>query len=190
MADLGITAATDLSPLDSLERLERVRLSGFDARTHEPARSRLEARNVIVDERAGATRAPAHPFGDPNLKLAVIDHLVDSAQLTLPPLVAIDEYELDAENLDRLLAVPLSSEQLASIVELSWSGAGTGHVAHLLWPQFDGEDDTFAIRSLRGIEHLPNLERLVLEYAVAEGGLDATELARLRARGVVVELIA
>jgi hypothetical protein len=120
------------------------------------------------------------------LGLAVLDALCAAGLLTLPPLAPIDAYELDRENLDRLLAIPLTDAQLAAVVELRWAGGGM-RIQHLLWPQFDGESDALAIRSLHGVERLPGLRVLRLHAGAYQADAGETELVqRLRGRGVEI----
>lgn len=183
-AYLGVTPATDLAPLEACPALRRVVLRGLDEASHGAARARLEARGVVVDA-AGLPRPSPAPFKDPILRLAVLDALHTSGRIELPPLIALDELRLDEEHLQRLLRLPISSEQLESIEELVWSGGGM-ELQHLVWPQFDGESDDFVIRSLGGLDALPNLRSLVLQWMDVE--YDAGVLAALEARGVSVQI--
>jgi Family of unknown function (DUF6892) len=179
---LGITATTDLGPLERAPSLRRVVLRGLDEAAHANTRARLESRGVIVDV-ADLPRPAPTPFVDPNLKLAVLEALADRVEL--PELIALDEFELDEPYLQRLPALPLSPEQLASVESLTWAGGGMA-LQHRVWPQFDGESDEFAIRSLAGLEALPNLRSLVLQWMSVD---HAPELLQaLRDRGVAVQI--
>jgi hypothetical protein len=60
---------------------------------------------------------------------------------------------------DRLLAVDLSPEQLASVTLLSNECC---HTHFMVMPNWDGEGDEFDLTSLVGIEALTNLEGLQL----------------------------
>lgn len=183
---LRINSETDLTPLENCAELGRVRLEGFDEKAHAAVRARLEARGVLVDLTEGTH--DASPFEDPNLKLAVLEELEFQGLLEVPQLIAIDELELDVPHFRRVVSLPLSAEQLAAVTELRWSLGGQ-KLQHLVWPQYDGESDDFAIRSLAGLEALPNLKLLELDGMGREEAFDQQQLTALRARGVDVRLL-
>ena len=182
---VGVTPSTSLAPLLRCANLKRVRLEGYAASSHAPVRAELEARGVVVDVATSEQPSGSAPFADPMLKLAVLEALSSQGELELPALVPIDEYELDRENLGRLLAIELTTAQLAAVEELVWE-CGCMTLDQLVWPQFDGETDEFAIRSLAGIDALPCLRALRLAGAKVDES--SAELAALRARGVEVDL--
>lgn len=184
---LGITPGTDLTPLLACQRLRRARLDGFEQAAHGQVSDALRANGVVVDAVSEGVTTPA-PFLDPNLKLAVLQALAERGMVELPALIAIDEFELDRENLNRLLIIPLCPAQLEAVVELSWMGAGM-KLQHAVFPQFDGEGKCFYVRSLRGIEALPNLRKLTLQYCTVEAELEADILNALQARGVEVVIL-
>jgi hypothetical protein len=181
---VGITAATSLEPLLACSGLRRVRLDGFEPAAHGAVREALEARGIAVDIVSDAPPEGA-PFGDPMLKLAVLEALAGAGAVELPALVAIDAYEIDREHLARLLALPLDDAQLAAVEELHWAGGGM-ELQHLVWPQYDGESDEFRIHALAGIDALPNLRAVYLDSTVFDPGSE--ELAALRERGIDVEV--
>jgi hypothetical protein len=163
LLEIGVTPTTDLAPLRACRALRRIRLLGAGAPAHVDDLDALARAGVVIDG-VGDRRPPdLRPFVDRNLKLAVLDELVRLGAIALPDLIPIDEYELDEDNLDRLLAISLTSTDLARIEELSWEGGGRP-IQHLVWPQFDGESDEFALRDLTGIEALPNLKRVEVDF--------------------------
>lgn len=120
---------------------------------------------------------------DPMLKLALLGALADEGLRPLdwerlrrefPP--ELDDFErddpdaepdeLDADyafnaNLARHLdAQGVSTAELARLTRLTWPDP---NVQGGLWPQWDGEDETFDLTDLRGLEHCTGLEYLDLE---------------------------
>jgi tetratricopeptide (TPR) repeat protein len=115
---------------------------------------------------------------DDNFKLAILDTLLRNGLITAVDAVAEDEYEASHSVKWKWLEIEPTPEQLATITCLFWEG---GHqVQHSIWPQWDGEDDTFDILSLTGIERLPNLEELVVPSSKLFTLLPLAHLTRLR----------
>jgi hypothetical protein len=156
-----LTPSASITPLLALPALRRVVLRGIHPRAHQEDLQALEARGVVVDRWPPPDPMPCAPFVDPMLKLAVIEALVKQGRLAVPPLVPVDEFQLDLAHLARLVAMPLSKDQLAAVHELRWGGGGM-QMQHLVWPQYTGEEegDPFAIRTLTGIEALTGLRRV------------------------------
>jgi len=176
---LGVSADADLSPLLELRALQRLDLRGAGAETHQAVLRQLAERGVLLDRDLPALSEVSAPFADPNLKLAVIDHVRrDDLPASLP---AFDEYVLDEANLTRVLALPITADDLAGIEELAWKEGGR-EVQHLVYPQWHGEADTFSIRTLAGIEHLPRLRQL----ACRTRHIPPAEIEALIARDVIV----
>lgn len=176
---LGVTAGADLAPLLDLPALERVAVTGpLEA----PARrvlDELSSRGVLVDDPAPDWAALSAPFVDRNLKLALVNELRgDDLPESWP---TFDEYALDEGHLARVLAMPLGADEIEAVEELTWDEGGLP-LHHLVYPQWGGEDDTFALTSLAGIEALASLCQLAC-YARA---LPEAELDALVARSVVV----
>jgi hypothetical protein len=182
---VGVPAATSLDPLLALPSLRRVRLDGFDAAAHGAACAELSRRGVVVDVVSNDPPSGA-PFSDPMLKLAVLEALAGAGLVELPPLIPIDEDELDQAHLGRLLAIPLGEGQLAAVETLCWAGGGMS-IQHLVWPQYDGESEAFSIRTLAGIELMPNLRAVELDAGALDPGSE--ELSALRARGIEVTVL-
>ncbi|MEV4134799.1 hypothetical protein AB0J72_21825 [Dactylosporangium sp. NPDC049742] len=174
LLSLGVTPATDLRPLLDCPRLTRVDVPA-PAAQHDVLVA-LAARGVHVDQLLPARDAA--PFGNPILKLAVLDLL--GVPLPLPE--PFDEYTLDDANLTRVLAIELTQQQLDSVERLHWTGGGYD-IQHAVWPQWDGETGEFDLRSLRGIESLRNLKHLQVTPLSL---LPPADLAALRATGVTV----
>jgi hypothetical protein len=176
---LGVERGADLRPLLALPGLARVCISG---ELDEPGRlvlAQLAERGVLVDDPAPDWAALSAPFADRNLKLAVVNAL--HARALPGSFPQFDEYRLDEANLARVLALPAPGAALASIEALTWDEGGLG-VHHLVYAQWDGEDDTFSFRSLGGLERLTALRRL----ACYTRCLAASELDAAVSRGVVV----
>lgn len=188
---VGVTSGTDLAPLLRCPGLRRVRLHGFDEKAHGECRDQLSERGVHVDPCRPSNITS--PFRDANLQLAVLDTLWCAGKLELPELFVIDEFEFDQENYNRLLRVELRAEHLASVTKLFWAGGGM-KIQHLIWPQWSGEpqhsdeEPPYDIRSLRGIEMLPNLQELKLAHCTAPSTLETDLLDALRLRGVQVKI--
>jgi hypothetical protein len=138
---------------------------------------------------------------DPNLKLAVVEALLRAGQLSLDRTASQPEPADEAVR-QHYLGVPVSAEQLASIRALVWGGGM--EVQHAIWPDWDGEDESFDLVDLRGIEALTGLEELTLLSAASiadlgplealrslrkvrlPSGAEGAVVERLRARGVEV----
>ncbi|GIJ44228.1 hypothetical protein Val02_11140 [Virgisporangium aliadipatigenens] len=171
----------DLTPLLDCPELKRVHFtqSLFRNPTHDVLRT-LVARGVQVDSLIPGASEALEPFECDNLKLAVIDAL--ESQVELPTTYFFDEYSYDDDNLDAVLATPVTREQLDTIEVLSWLGGGHT-TTHLVWAQFDGESDEFEIESLVGIEALRNLKALRTSVEL----VPAEQVEALKARGVSVD---
>lgn len=114
---------------------------------------------------------PGLPFADPNLKLVVLNELVQAGvvdlgnadELAMHVLQRCVNLEAEGAQLipeiyDYLLRYPLSEEQLARVQSLCFDGGLD--IYFLIWPRWDGETDEFSVRSLSGIERCPNLRKL------------------------------
>ena len=178
---VGLAEGAPLGPLLSCPGLQRVRLEGAVDWEH-PALTELEARGVFVDrplDRGAASR----PFGDVMLKLAVLDALAAQDRISLPELPpAIDPQRLDEGNLDRLLTIELEPSALAGLTHLRWEGGGHA-LQHLVYEDFHGEDETFFLRDLSGIDALSGLRALRVSPLST---LPVAQLEALRARGLEV----
>ncbi len=99
---------------------------------------------------------------DPALRLAIVDALDRARKLDLravPP--ATHECRINPGPLRALVNLALTDRALAGITEMWWEGGGS-KIQHLVWPQWHGEDDTFYVHSLAGIEALTGLKKLTL----------------------------
>ncbi|MET7397521.1 leucine-rich repeat domain-containing protein [Dactylosporangium sp. NPDC005572] len=179
---LGVPPDADLTPLLACDGLKRVHIAAAGV-LHPPGHevlAALAARGVQVDNLLPDPVAAAAPFGDPILKLAVLDTLQRTVEL--PPTYFFDEFEFDEDNLARLMAVAVPQAELDTVETLSWLGGGHA-TAHMVWAQWDGESDEFSIRSLAGVEALRNLRKLALTPLAL---LPERQIAQLRARGITV----
>ena len=107
-------------------------------------------------------RARPRPM-EANLRLAILNALVEAGKLVLPALKSRDPYKPDPSILKKVLGLRPTPRDLASLDTLSWE-AGF-EIQHLIWNQWDGEDDFFDVTRLDGIEVLAGLKRLDLELA-------------------------
>ncbi|WP_144127077.1 DUF6892 domain-containing protein [Catellatospora sichuanensis] len=180
---VGVPPDADLTPLLACDQLKRVRIgcaAGLLPAGHEVLAA-LAARGVQVDNFLPDPVEAAAPFGDPILKLAVLDRLQGSVEL--PPMYFFDEFEFDEGNLARLMAVVIPQAALDTVDILGWFAGGGYDTAHMVWHQWDGESDEFYIRSLAGVEALRNLRELDLTPLAV---LPEHQIAQLRARGIKV----
>lgn len=114
------------------------------------------------------------PFSDINFKLAVLSALIENGIIDLgaPPQLAAHvlgrEFDVGREGyrpipevLDYLARYPLTPEMLSAVETFDLDGGGP--IYHHIWHFWHGEDDTFDVRSLQGIEHCINIR----EFGVA-----------------------
>ncbi|MEU2662148.1 hypothetical protein [Micromonospora sp. NPDC007220] len=179
---LGVPPDADLAPLLACHRLKRVRIgcAGVLHPAGHEVLAALAGRGVQVDNFLPDPVEAAAPFGDPILKLAVLDRLRNSVEL--PPTYFFDEFAFDEGNLARLMTVAIPQAELDTVESLSWLGGGHA-TAHMVWQQWDGESDEFRIRSLAGVEALRNLRELKVTPLAL---LPEHQIAQLRARGITV----
>ncbi len=107
---------------------------------------------------------------DPNLKLAILEALIHDGHLALADLEPADPEQRDEKIRKHYLKLPLAPEQLAQVKTLRWGGGM--QIQHAIWPEWDGEDDTFDLRDLKGIELLGNLEVISFVSAFAVDDLE------------------
>jgi hypothetical protein len=99
---------------------------------------------------------------DPALRLAVVDTLSNARKLDLGGVPrATSQNRVNVKTLHALVALAVPDTALAAITELWWEGGGH-KLQHVIWPQWHGEDDTFYVHSLAGIDGLAGLKRLTL----------------------------
>lgn len=125
---------------------------------------------------------PAHHLPTPNLKLAVIDALVQAGAIDLGTPQQLAEHVLgrpidlrsEGDRLlqpvyDYLVRYPLTVTQLDSVEVLTFDGA-LG-IYEYIWYLWDGESDEFDISSIDGIEHCRNLRRVNANALVSDDRL-------------------
>ncbi|WP_249123504.1 MULTISPECIES: hypothetical protein [unclassified Bradyrhizobium] len=136
-----------------------------------------------------ASGAAAAPFIDVNFKLAVLSSLLDAKAIDLGtpqqlaahalgrPVDLDDEgYALIPQARDYLARYPLTEDLLAAVERLEFDGGATIYpYVQYFW---DGEDDTFTIGDIAGIEKCPNLTELRIISMI--DGIDARQLVPLR----------
>lgn len=150
-------------------------------------KKRKGSRRASVPKANAKAKAKTHSTGggreagpaDPNLRLAIIDALVRAKRLSLSVPEARKRDAADAKVREALVRTPLTAELLGSLTELTWHG---GHdIQHRIWPEWDGENDTFDIRDLAGIEALANLQKLDLMLLDVK---DSSSHARTASRAI------
>jgi hypothetical protein len=115
---------------------------------------------------------PGAPFADPNLKLVVIDALMNSGHIDLGGSVEFlssmlgRRYNPESDPqwlykcqpaVDYLVRYPLTPEHLAAVETLCFDGGNS--IYEYAWPGWDGESEDFNVRRLDGLGLLPNLRK-------------------------------
>lgn len=77
-------------------------------------------------------------------------------------------------------SIAFTKDDLLKVENLTFDGGL--EIYALLLPEWDGEDDTFDIHSIKGIEHLPNLK--TVEYISI---IDETLIEDIKKMGIKVE---
>lgn len=129
------------------------------------------------------------PFADVNLKLAVLSALDEQGVIDLgqPPQLAdhvlgrkfdvgSEGYKPVPEVLDYLARYPLDPQKLAALETLNLDGGSS--IYHHIWHFWHGEDNTFDISVLDGIENCANLRELNVASMLSP--VDVSLLTRLR----------
>jgi hypothetical protein len=75
-----------------------------------------------------------------------------------------------------LLAEPITEAQLEQLRLIHWDGGDEIH--HLIWESWDGEDETFDVHDLTGIEQCTALEQI--EFTSGLSASDLTPLSSLQ----------
>ena len=83
---------------------------------------------------------------------------------------------------DALLAIPISDEQLARLPLLQWDGGNDIHA--LIWENWRGEDETFDVRDLGGVERCVALREIAFT-----SGLQASDLSPLAGLASLTEVM-
>jgi hypothetical protein len=133
--------------------------------------------------------APLSVIEDDNLRLAVIDRLMETN--VLPPFDRGEflrgreddddrDYEYCRDVADALLEQPITAEQCAAVRELYWE-AGNNDIIFTIWTCWGGESDEFTVRSLEGLDKaLPNLESLSITICTIDDLSPLSGFTRLR----------
>lgn len=130
-------------------------------------------------------------FGDFHFKLLVIDALLTNEpsfekELTKMEKKYVTPYEWDMdlgpikEMVNFFQELEFTKEDLEKVEELYFDMEN--EVYTLIWPDWDGEDGTFDVRSAEGLENLPSLKR-VYDYGLARPEV----LETLRQSGIAIE---
>ncbi|RYC52467.1 DUF6892 domain-containing protein [Flagellimonas olearia] len=166
---IGISALCSLDPTLEMKSLKRLFVHGEISDKNMSVIWELRENNVTVDlmdDLEFNLENWAKPFSDMNVKLAVLDKLSNEDKIELPKLFYFSEYCFDVFNLKRVLQVDIE-KQLDIIESLEWEGGGR-NIQHCVYPQWDGEDDTFNIRSLEGLEKLGRLKKFNIDSCANE----------------------
>lgn len=117
-------------------------------------------------------------ISDKNLHLALVDSLMREGLLPKFDKVkfwkemtgkkyddtAEYNYERSKEVEEHLLSLPIETEQLVKLKNFAWDTSDTT-VIHAIFPFWNGEDDYFDIKNLKGIEQCTNLEAISITVA-------------------------
>jgi len=145
--------------------------------------ARAEREAAIAEAQAAKTARAAAPaedtivFADVNLKLIVIEALRERG--LVPPFdrevfyrvelgmsrVPAERGGVDQRVLGHLAATPIPPDLASAIERLVWEGGA--EVFQDVWGGWDGEDDTFTLHDLSGIEQLTELRSLKILYGAA-----------------------
>ncbi len=140
-----------------------------------------------------------HPFEDPNLKLVVLNSLLEAGHLDLggdtddltehvlgrPYDFEEEGYDLTPEVLDYLFRYPLTPDLLRKVEYLPFDGGN--EIYAKIWPFWDGETEDFDVRGLRGIANCPNIRSLDVHSMVMSVDIaDLAGLAKLEELGIGV----
>ncbi|MCL2416105.1 MAG: hypothetical protein FWD01_04750 [Defluviitaleaceae bacterium] len=128
-------------------------------------------------------------FEDFNFKLMVIDALINQSPSFESALNEITQQYTDnyewytglepiAEVLEFFSELKLEQADLDKINELTFGG---NEIYGLIKPDWDGEDELFDVHSIKGHEHLKNLES-----ACYDSMCDSALLAPLKEKGIIV----
>lgn len=170
--ELGDCAIGSLAPLRRLRALKTVGLSWRSRieleATNGPLLHELVERGVRIEVAPSLQESLTSSevgelgeLGDLNLKLVIFEYLATRELLPWPDDQGAAMYRYDYEvaaKLGNLVPVAL----LDSVDELSVSPPLT--LAQIVYPQWSGEDDEFAVRRLDGIELCTKLRQLDLTY--------------------------
>lgn len=130
-------------------------------------------------------------FSDFNFKLLVIEELMYNQELLKPKFdlyefaeiydkrkIDIEEegYAMIPEAVEYFRNLPVSEELAGKVTELYQDGGND--IYGEIFPFWDGEDDTFDIKSYEDVKHFPNLKKMVLFCD------DEKTLNELRAKGI------
>lgn len=129
------------------------------------------------------------PFEDPNLKLVVLNALLETGHLdlcgdtddlaehVLRRAYDFEEegYELTPEVLAYLYRYPLTPELLSKVEYLPFDGGN--EIYAKIWPFWDGETDDFDVGGFGGITNCPNIKTLDMHSMVHS--VDIADLAGL-----------
>jgi hypothetical protein len=128
-----------LTPLLACERLKRVHIEGIvpSGPTGWGVLEELAARGVHVDDLVPSRESKLAPFTDPILKLVVLNALDLAGTISLPETYFFDDNTFDDDNLDRLMAIEITQEQLDSIESLDWDPARQRDAIFLVWEQWE-----------------------------------------------------
>jgi hypothetical protein len=183
---IEVATGVDLTPLLACTGLKRLRVEGIirSGPTGDDVLHELAARGVQVDDLVPSRSTTLPPFTDPILKLVVLNELDRAGTIDLPKTYFFDDNAFDDDNLDRLMAIELTQEQLDSIESLDWDPSVSRDAVFLVWQQWDGESDEFDITDLTGLDALRNLRDLRIGWSLENIPDDLATI--LRDRGVRV----
>lgn len=135
------------------------------------------ARDVLLPDAPPPERKPkkANPkIPDVNLRLALMEALVAKKIVERPATARGREQVYNEKVRDKLLSVSFDADKLAAVDALGWST--DVKAIYQIFPQWDGEEDEFEIKSLSGLEACKNLREINITMF---GGTDLEPLRGL-----------
>lgn len=130
-------------------------------------------------------------FEDFGFKLVVVNTLLDEEasftdELEKMEETYVDEFEPDDDHLFDCIPemvsyfenLELTEDDLGLVTQLIFDGGID--VYPLIMPYWDGEDDFFDVKSVKGFEKLPNLQKVLYNSMCDEGLLDEFKEAGIR----------
>ena len=108
----------------------------------------------------------AHPADPEDFESELEDLGLSVEDATAEDLDELRDQQEDLEVRSELVGTPVSREMALAVREIL-NTVMPDPAKFDVWPQWDGEDDTFCVRSLAGIEGFEGLEKLLLGEDVA-----------------------
>lgn len=133
---------------------------------------------------------------DKNLKLTIIDSLISNGLIQFNRDIFLHEtcrwtkyktkrfYDKPIpEILEYFLSIELGKYPLHKIIKLYQSGIN--EINYLIWNGWDGETDYFDIKTLEGVDQMPNLNKLILGTTMINDLTPLISLCKLKEVSII-----